>query len=747
MKIIIIIIIIIAFLIPNSQTTNTSSCLDRCGDVEIPFPFGSGENCYLEPKYLITCTNSTAYLTDSTIIVENISLKDGEMSVMQFVTKDCYSKKGTPQAINPYNSIWLSDFTISATKNKFVALGCDTYGTIVAYRGNRKYTTGCISSCDKIDEDQLRKSCSGVVGCCETPITSGLKNFTVWLSSFYNHTYVWDFNPCSYAFVVDESKFKFSSFEALRNTEKQPLVLDWSIGLVSCDEAVKLTNYSCKANSKCVNSNNGIGYLCQCLNGYHGNPYHPQGCQDIDECKSITSLCNNGECRNLPGTWKCECPKGFLLNATGTGCDKDFKQSHNKRALILYAALGTTIGLLALLTTSFLVWWKVKKRELTNLREKFFKQNGGLILQQQLSTQLSREESQSTKIFSEEELQRATNNFHEDRIVGKGGYGIVYKGIMPNNKVVAIKRSKLGVQTETEQFINEVTVLLQISHRNVVRLLGCCLETETPLLVYDFVSNGTLSQHIHEKSRDAQVLSWDLRVKIAEEIARVLAYLHSECSTPIIHRDVKTTNILLDENYIAKVSDFGASRLIPLNKSELTTLVQGTLGYLDPEYFQSGQLTDKSDVYSFGVVLLELLTSKKAVSFERLENERNLAMLFLKSMQEDSLIEILDKSIVQEGRIEAIKKVAKLASMCLSVKGQERPTMKEVATELEGLRIMEKHPWREENNLSPEESEYLLGDTAMVNAFQIDIDSKMYSTSTGCNNSKNCILISYNHGR
>ncbi|XP_062095200.1 wall-associated receptor kinase 2-like [Humulus lupulus] len=640
------------------------------------------------------------------------------MGIMQFVARDCYSEKGVPELINPSNSLWLSDFTISATKNKFIALGCDTYATIVAYRGNRKYTTGCISSCDQIDENQLRKSCTGVVGCCETPITSGLKNFTVWLSSFYNHSYVWDFNPCSYAFVVDESKFNFSSFQELRTTERLPLVLDWSIGVAPCREAEKLENYTCKGNSKCVNSNNGIGYLCQCLEGYHGNPYLPDGCQDIDECKSMINPCNNGECRNVRGSWICECPKGFLLNATRTGCDEDFEQSHNKRTLILYAALGTTVGLLVLLTAIFLVWWKVKKRELTNLREKFFRKNGGLILQQQLSAQLNQEESQSTKVFSEEELQRATNNFHEDRIVGKGGYGIVYKGILPNNKVVAIKKSKLGVQTETEQFINEVTVLLQISHRNVVRLLGCCLETETPLLVYDFVGNGTLSHHIHEKCHESP-LSWDLRIKIAEEIARVLAYLHSECSTPIIHRDVKTTNILLDENYIAKVSDFGASRLIPLNKSELTTLVQGTLGYLDPEYFQTGQLTDKSDVYSFGVVLAELLTGKKAVSFARVENERNLAMLFLNSMQEDFLLEILDKNIVKEGRIEIIKEVAKLASMCLRVKGQERPTMKEVALELEGLRIMEKHPWREAHNLCQEESEYLLGATTTINTFEI----------------------------
>ena len=412
---------------------------------------------------------------------------------------------------------------------------------------------------------------------------------------------------------------------------------------------------------------------------------------------------------------------------------------------------GTAIGLLALLITTFLVCWQMKKKELINLREKFFEQNGGLMLRQQLSNQLSmsQEESQSTKIFTEDELKRATNNFQESRIIGKGGYGIVYKGILPNNRVVAIKRSKLGVQTESEQFINEVMVLLQISHRNVVRLLGCCLETEMPLLVYDFISNGTLFEHIHEKCNESP-LSWDLRVKIAAETAGVLAYLHSECSTPIIHRDVKTTNILLDENFTAKVSDFGASRLIPLNKSQLTTLVQGTLGYLDPEYFQTGQLTEKSDVYSFGVVLAELLTGEKAVSFDRLENDRNIAMLFICSMKEDLLLHILDKNIVKEGKIEEIKEVAILATMCLRVKGQERPTMKEVAMELEGLRIMEKHPWREANNLCPEENEYLLGATTSINAFGIEIGGENGSKSSaisGCSSSQNHILIPHTNGR
>lgn len=201
---------------------------------------------------------------------------------------------------------------------------------------------------------------------------------------------------------------------------------------------------------------------------------------------------------------------------------------------------------------STLTYWIWRKRKSIKLKKKFFHQNGGFILRQKISTR----GAETFKIFTLEELERATNNYNASNIVGQGGFGVVYKGVLSDNRTVAIKRSILVDASQTEQFVNELDILSQINHRNVVKLLGCCLENQVPILVYEFIANGTLYYHIHEAG-DVASISLDNRLRIAVETAEALAYLHSAASMPVLHRDIKSANILLDENFTAKVADFG----------------------------------------------------------------------------------------------------------------------------------------------------------------------------------------------
>ncbi|KAM7481464.1 hypothetical protein LguiB_006047 [Lonicera macranthoides] len=441
-------------------------------------------------------------------------------------------------------------------------------------------------------------------------------------------------------------------------------------------------SFSCGINARCGIREYFNENQCYCPHGYEGNPYLL--CQDIDECANpFLNLCSM-ECENYPGGYRCICDPGYELNNNSLyTCQNTANNSKYKANVIIgtCTGLGTILLLLGL-------WWMhklLRKGKKIKLRQKFFKRNGGLLLQQQLSSG-EHGNIEKTRLFGSKELEKATDHYNENRILGHGGQGTVYKGMLTDGRIVAVKKSTKVDEGQLDRFINEVAILSQINHRNIVKLHGCCLETEVPLLVYEFIPNGTLLQYIHDENEDFP-LTWDVRLRIATEVAVALSYLHSSTSFPIYHRDIKSTNILLDDKYRSKVADFGTSRLIAVDQTHLTTRVLGTFGYLDPEYFQSSQFTEKSDVYSFAIVLVELLTGQKPISSIEYDEMQSLATYFILAMEESRLFDILDSRVKNEGKKDEIMRVANLARRCLNLNGRQRPTMKEVAMELESIRM------------------------------------------------------------
>jgi hypothetical protein len=273
-----------------------SSCNNTCGNLSIPYPFGTREGCYLDPSFLITCDYSSGtpkpFLGGeaSNLDILDISLLDGELRLSGFVARDCYDESGFPVK-DLYSWFTLDSskyFTFSYTRNKFIVVGCDTYAYIEGFfydmfhgSGVQKYKTGLDGYCGRIDS-VVNGSCSGL-GCSQTPIPEGLWNFTITVNSYYNHSAVYSFNPCGFAFLVEAEAYNFSSLDLqqLQNRDTVPLVIDWAVGNQTCEDAQKnRTSYACKAEySYCNKSINGPGYRCNCSKGFQGNPYLPDGCK------------------------------------------------------------------------------------------------------------------------------------------------------------------------------------------------------------------------------------------------------------------------------------------------------------------------------------------------------------------------------------------------------------------------------------------------------------------------------------
>lgn len=352
-------------------------------------------------------------------------------------------------------------------------------------------------------------------------------------------------------------------------------------------------------------------------------------------------------------------------------------------------AIGVSVGAAALIAAGILmglIWYRRRKSE--SLRKSLVgrsvrdDEDKGMetVVQGKIGTM---------PIFSYEVLKQATNYFDEKNQLGDGGFGSVYLGKLPDGRAVAVKRLYQDNSRRVEQFINEVQILSSFYHPNLVILYGCTSpESRDLLLVYEYVPNGTLADHLHGERKNGKGLNWDTRLKICIETAQALAFLHS-LEPPIFHRDVKSTNILLDEHFQVKVADFGLSRFVPLDATHVSTAPQGTPGYIDPEYHQCFQLSDKSDVYSFGVVLMEIISAKIAVDINRTRREIVLATMAIAKVQDGSLHELVDPNLDIDGNPHIklmVNAVAELAFRCLAPEKDSRPNMKEVVTVLEQIK-------------------------------------------------------------
>ncbi|CAN6476982.1 unnamed protein product [Victoria cruziana] len=289
----------------------------------------------------------------------------------------------------------------------------------------------------------------------------------------------------------------------------------------------------------------------------------------------------------------------------------------------------------------------------------------------------------SVKAFSLAELERATDGFSYVRVLGEGGFGRVYHGILDDGTEVAVKVLTKDNQNGDREFISEVEMLTRLHHRNLVKLIGICIEEHNRCLVYELVPNGSVESHLHGADKQNAPLDWDARMKIALGAARGLAYLHEDSNPRVIHRDFKASNVLLENDFTPKVSDFGLAREASDGSQHISTRVMGTFGYVAPEYAMTGHLLVKSDVYSYGVVLLELLSGRKPVDMSKPPGQENLvtwARPLLTS--QEGLERLVDPSMTGKYNFDNMARVAAIASMCVHPEVSQRPFMGEVVQAL-----------------------------------------------------------------
>ncbi|KAL1330226.1 hypothetical protein HN51_047376 [Arachis hypogaea] len=370
---------------------------------------------------------------------------------------------------------------------------------------------------------------------------------------------------------------------------------------------------------------------------------------------------------------------------------KSGKQSH--MIVIIGSSAGAAVLLLAtIISCLFLRKGKKKYYEQDKLVSRPSQSIGSTVSE-------GPSNAEAAHCFSFSEIESSTNNF--ERKIGSGGFGVVYYGRLKDGKEIAVKVLTSNSYQGKREFSNEVTLLSRIHHRNLVQLLGYCREEGNSMLIYEYMHNGTLKEHLYGPLTHGRSINWIKRLEIAEDAAKGIEYLHTGCVPAVIHRDLKTSNILLDKQMRAKVSDFGLSKLAVDGASHVSSIVRGTVGYLDPEYYISQQLTDKSDIYSFGVILLELISGQEAISNDSFgANCRNIVQWAKLHIESGDIQGIIDPVLRNNYDLQSMWKIAEKALMCVQPHGHMRPPISEVLKEIQDAITIEREAGGNSDELS-----------------------------------------------
>ncbi|MBA0809297.1 hypothetical protein Gohar_024963, partial [Gossypium harknessii] len=289
-----------------------------------------------------------------------------------------------------------------------------------------------------------------------------------------------------------------------------------------------------------------------------------------------------------------------------------------------------------------------------------------------------------TGYFSLRQIKAATNNFDSANKIGEGGFGPVYKGVLSDGMVIAVKQLSSKSKQGNREFVNEIGMISALQHPNLVKLYGCCIEGNQLLLIYEYLENNSLARALFGRDEHRLTLDWSTRKKICLGIARGLAYLHEESRLKIVHRDIKATNVLLDKDLNAKISDFGLAKLDEEENTHISTRIAGTIGYMAPEYAMRGYLTDKADVYSFGVVLLEIVSGKSNTNYRPKEEFVYLLDWAYVQQEQGNLLELVDPSLGSKYSNEEALRMLNIALLCTNPSPTLRPSMSSVVSMMEG---------------------------------------------------------------